>query len=83
MHRIFPDKNWPQIRALIQEIMDKGFDGISPSGDFYKIKFAYVNNHPVIVRYRPHEDGINRISRVLVAEKETINMFIPQKYIRT
>ncbi len=80
MQLVVPDKNWPEIRKIVQEIMETGKEGVFHKN--YKMKYAYVNNYPVVVKYRFSTKNENAISGIFVPQKDLIDQFIPKDDIR-
>jgi hypothetical protein len=60
--------------------METGKEGVFHKN--YKMKYAYVNNYPVVVKYRFSTKNENAISGIFVPQKDLIDQFIPKDDIR-
>ena len=75
MDKVVPSKDWPTIKELARTILQYGKEGIPGDGGCYRVKYSYVNEHPVVVTYGINEEGVYKCTGILVPLNP--NKFIP------
>ncbi len=76
MDKIIPGKDWPTIKELARTILQYGKEGKPGYQGCYKVKYSYVNGHPVVIKYGMNDQGLYRCDSIFVP-------LDPSKYIPT
>ncbi|MBM3894298.1 hypothetical protein FJ366_01760 [Candidatus Dependentiae bacterium] len=80
LDKIFPGKNWEQIKAVVREIIEGGKDCLPKNG--HSAKYAYINNIPVLVRYIVNDLKQYEISGFFIAKASHITKYFPSGGIK-
>jgi hypothetical protein len=74
---VAPDKTWEEVRPIIEDIMNTGEQGKDQTDDGVRCKFKYIDNHPVVVKYK-EGTCINHIGTMFIPTTDNIDGYIPK-----